>query len=57
MFSCYIMINFMISIKTLIVYLPLAMNSVIFPTISNIAKGFDLLDCNPYWLSLNSTCL
>ena len=45
------------SIKIPIVYLPSSMDLVIFSTRSKSANDVDLLDLNPYWLSLSSTCL
>ena len=45
------------SIKIPIVYLPSSMDLVISSASSNSANDVDLLDLNPYWLSLNNTCL
>ena len=48
---------FLMSIKIPIVYLPSSMDLVIFSTSSKSANDVHLLDLNPYWLSLSSTCL
>ena len=45
------------SIEMPVVYLPSSMDLVIFSTSSKSANDVDLSDLNPYWLSLNSTCL
>ena len=45
------------SVNIPIVYLPSSMDLVIFSTSYNSANDVDLLDLNPYWLSLNSTYL